>query len=209
MTPASRPELAALDIADPPEAWAALGFSLAGPRLWVGGVCLRLGGAGHGITGWWLRGLGAPVSVDGLRVECWPENEAPPETGRHHNGALALDHVVLLTGGFERTALALESVGLPLRRLREVPAQDGAPAFRQGFRRLGPAILELVEAEDPARLWGITFTVDDLDGLSLQLGDRLGPVRTAVQPGRRIAALRAGAGVSPAVAFMSPEPGER
>jgi hypothetical protein len=45
--------------------------------------------------------------------------------------------------------------------------------------------------------------VSDLDGLASRLGDRLGSVHDAVQPGRRIATLREAAGVSPPLAFMS------
>ena len=84
-----------------------------------------------------------------------------------------------------------------------------AGGFRQGFRRLGPAILELVQARDappgPARFWGLVVVVTDLERLARDLGDRLGPVHAAVQPGRRIATLRPSAGLLQAVAFMDPE----
>jgi sensor domain CHASE-containing protein len=77
------------------------------------------------------------------------------------------------------------------------------------FRRLGPAILELVEAIDapagPARFWGLVVVVTDLEALAARLGDRLGSIRDAVQPGRRIATVRESAGLGQAVAFMSPE----
>jgi hypothetical protein len=49
--------------------------------------------------------------------------------------------------------------------------------------------------------------VKELDALASRLGDRLGSIRDAVQPGRRIATLRESAGLGQAVAFMSPEPG--
>ncbi len=66
----------------------------------------------------------------------------------HDNGALGIDHVVITTPNFARTSGALTDAGLELRRFREAPG-----GFRQGFRRLGQAILELVEirdAPDPA-----------------------------------------------------------
>ena len=95
---------------------------------------------------------------------------------------------------------------MPLRRIRETSG-----GVRQGFRRLGPAILELVEARDPddgpARFWGLVVIVSDLEVLADRLGDRLGSVTDAVQPGRRIATLKASAGLGEAVAFMTPEPG--
>ena len=49
--------------------------------------------------------------------------------------------------------------------------------------------------------------VSDLEVLADRLGDRLGSVTDAVQPGRRIATLKASAGLGEAVAFMTPEPG--
>ena len=120
--------------------------------------------------------------------------------------------MVVVTPDFGRTAAALEAAGMPLRRIRTVggsrPGESGA--FRQGFRRLGPAILELVEARGapagPAAFWGLVVIVSDLEALGARLGDRLGTPKPAVQPGRRIASLRASAGLSPRVAFMNPEP---
>jgi hypothetical protein len=46
--------------------------------------------------------------------------------------------------------------------------------------------------------------VADLDVLAERLGDHLGAVHDAVQPGRRIASLGRTAGLGQAVAFMSP-----
>ncbi len=124
----------------------------------------------------------------------------------HANGTTGLDHVVITSPDFDRTAAALAEANLTLSRIRD------AGGFRQGFRRLGPAILELVEnksapAEDPARFWGLVIIVADLDGLAARLGEQLSAPKPAVQPGRRIATLRRAAGLSPAVAFMTPEPG--
>jgi hypothetical protein len=111
---------------------------------------------------------------------------------------------VILTPDFRRTATALDRAGLPLRRIRD------AGGFRQGFRRLGPATMEIVEstrvAPGPARFWGLVVVVPDLVALRERLGSaRLGAPRPAVQPGRQIATLAAGAGLSAAVAFMDPE----
>src|SRR5580658_10093680 len=145
-----RPELAELCLADPPESWAALGFTVAGESVELGGVRVRLGAAGApgaGIVSWTLRGVEAG-EIDGLATlarlaasgaSAGPAARAAPV---HPNGAVALDHVVVLSPDFDRTAAALADAGLPLRRIRD------AGGFRQGFRRLGPAILELVEARD-------------------------------------------------------------
>jgi hypothetical protein len=203
-----RPELRELELADPPEAWEALGFAVRRGTVGLGGMWLRLGAPGAGIVGWTLAGVSGDIDLDGLPTRVM--DEAVAGTGvRHDNGAIGLDHVVVLTPDFERTSTALEAAGLALRRVRELPAAAERPALRQGFRRLGPAILELVEAPGGAstRFWGLTLVVADLDALAARLGDRLGPVREAVQPGRRIATLRESAGLGQPVAFMDPEPG--
>lgn len=198
---APRPELAALRVADAPERWTALGFDVAGSTVSFLGVEIELGAPGEGIVGWRLRGIDSVSDIDGLPTEL----EADPgtrEAAAHPNGAVGLDHIVVLTPRFTRTAAELAEAGLELRRIRTAPG-----GIRQGFRRLGPAILELVEAPDerdgPARFWGLVINVSDLDALAERLGDRLGQVKSAVQPGRRIATLRASADLGQPVAFMS------
>jgi hypothetical protein len=205
-----------LHVADPPERWEALGFTVVESRIDLGGVAIHLGGHGSGITSWGIRGIEPTGAIDGLATAVVAG--VPEARGAAHlNGAVGLDHVVVLTPDFERTSRALADAGIPLRRIRELggAADAGgtadAPPLRQGFRRLGPAILELVEARGddvrgPARFWGLVVIVEDLDALAARLGDRVGQVRHAVQPARRIATLRGSAGLSSAVAFMDPEP---
>ena len=66
-TSSTRPELVALEIADPPERWEALGFSVSPDRvIELGGVSLRLGAEGEGIVAWTLRGIDETSSIDGL-----------------------------------------------------------------------------------------------------------------------------------------------
>jgi hypothetical protein len=220
----SGPQLAALQIADPPSAWEALGFTLSEDGMVVlGGVELWLDASGRGITGWTLRGLGRHGDIDGLPTGL-TSDPSPPEVA-HPNGAIGLDQVVITTPDFDRTAAALEEFGMPLRRVVELDdaraAHQGeagrraggrrAGAFRQGFRRLGPAILELVEVvggpPGPARFWGLVVIVPDVFALRARLGPVVGEVRDAVQPGRHIAALENAANLSPRVAFMDPELG--
>jgi hypothetical protein len=213
-----RPELAGIEIADAAEPWAGLGFTVAGGELMLGGVRLAFGTAGAGITAWTLRHVDPRINVvDGLPTAVTTEPAAPDDspgetpnrvaaaTAMHPNGALGLDHIVIATPDFDRTAAALDRAGLSLRRVRH------AGATRQGFRRLGPAIMEVVEGPPapagPARFWGLVITVADLDALYARLAPHLGQVRDAVQSGRRIATLGGGAGLSPKVAFMDPKPG--
>ena len=201
-TDAPRAELAALQIADPPQVWSELGFTVSDDGLVVlGGVELWLDSAGRGITGWTLRRITLHRDIDGLATGTTAD--PPPAQTAHPNGAVALDHVVVTTPDFDRTAAALESAGIPLRRVREVGD------IRQGFRRLGPAILELVEAPNmpvgPARFWGLVVIVPDLAELRARLTPHVGEIRDAVQPGRHIATLSEAAGLSPRIAFMEPE----
>lgn len=198
-----RPELAALCLGDSAEAWTALGFDVIGSTVRFGGLSVELGSPGRGIVAWRLRGIAPVEMLDGLPTEVARSSEPQP-VGRHPNGAVGLDHVVVMTPRFERTAEALARAGMELRRIRLAPGGK-----RQGFRRLGPVILEVVEALDqpdgPARFWGFVVTVSDLDALAERLGEHLGKAREAVQPGRRIATLRGSAGLGEAVAFMTLE----
>jgi hypothetical protein len=146
----------------PPEAWRALGFRVEDGSLDLGGIRIRLDEErAGGIVSWSLRGVNAMGSIDGLPS---PVSRVlrPPPFATHPNGATGLDHVVVATPDFNRTADAFRRAGMPLRRIRE------SGDLRQGFRRLGE-------------------------------------VRPAVQPGRRIVTLQPADGVSARLAFMSPE----
>ncbi|MEA2478427.1 MAG: hypothetical protein QOJ07_349 [Thermoleophilaceae bacterium] len=191
--------LVELELGGPPESWARLGFALSGGALTIGTTSLRPTGAGGGIRGWTLSGL-ASAELDGLPTTLVAA--APrPEPGVHPNGAERIDHVVAATAAFERTAAALETAGLELRRTRQA-----TPEVRQGFFWVGDTILELVEDPRAAapRFWGLTVTVADLDRAADLLGDALGDVRPAIQPGRRIATVRREAGHGVPLALMSP-----
>jgi hypothetical protein len=192
-----------LAIADPPEAWRSAGFSVVDDRLLVGDVVLHLDGEGGGIRGWAVTGVAAGQVVDGLSVVDVPQAAAGVP---HPNGTSELDHLVVTSPDRRRTLAALAAVGLEPRRTRDVTL-GGTPS-QQTFFRMGAPILELVtpvepSGDGPAVLWGLAFTVDDLDATAALLGPALGRVKEAVQPGRRIASLRhRDVGVSVPVAFL-------
>ncbi len=202
----SAPQLVALSIADDPAAWRGIGFALdAGGSGVVGGVRIDVGAApGAGIVGWTLT-ADPPASLDGLPTAAAPSGVQPRfPPPAHPNGAVALDHVVVLSPALERTLTAFAAAGLSARRVTR-PA--GAHGRRQAFFVLGPALAEVVGdagGAGPARFWGLAFAVADLDAAATLLGGALGDPQDAVQPGRRIATIRREAGLAVPVAFMTP-----
>jgi hypothetical protein len=206
------PTIDQITLADDPERWEALGFTVANAVVQLGTVRVMLAGrdAGRGILGWALRAI-TSSQLDGLpttRSELPPHNEVP----EHPNGVIAIDHVVAMSPSLDRTVRALRSAGLDLRRVREQPTPAGAP--RQAFFRLGAVILEVVQepqeivegSGDPdgaARFWGLALLASDLDRAVERLAGHTSDIRPAVQPGRRITTLRRSAGLAIPVAVMS------
>jgi hypothetical protein len=190
-----RPSVDSLYVADPPDAWEALGFTVVDGVVAVGGVRIQLGAAGSGIVGWSLRGVAAG-DLDGLPTRQSSSVEPVPDVD-HPNGAVAVDHVVALTPAFDRTLAALRAAGLDYRRTR---AAGGGR--QQAFFVMGPCLLELAgPADGGVRFWGLTVVVSELDAVAGPLGCR---VRDAVQPGRRIATVPPSAGLSVPLALMTP-----
>ncbi len=201
-------------VGDPPEAWAAAGFTVdEDGTCRIGTVRVRLVGrdGGKRILGWSLRDAPEARLADG-RLDGLPTttSSAPlAEPAEHANGSLYVDHVVLLSPDLARTTAALEGIGVTPRGERETDSY-GAP-MRQIFFRLGEVILELVGGVEPGQgdpgFFGLAITVSDLDATAQLLGDHLGAAKEAVQDGRRIATLRhRDLGMSVATALMSPEP---
>lgn len=163
-------------LADKPEQWAKLGFTVSGDTCQLGDVRVRLTGSAaddppsRGIVGWRLRNI-ANTDLDGLPTthsDCSagaPTAPAAPSTVTatttapavaptatatattpHPNGVLSIDHVVAISPALDRSVATLQAAGLDLRRIREQPTPAGAP--RQAFFRLGASLLELVQEPD-------------------------------------------------------------
>jgi hypothetical protein len=210
----AQPTIDELFIAAAPAAWRAAGFGVEGELCEVGAVRLRLEGEGarRGITGWSVRDAGS-LELDGLETQA--SGARPPAGATHPNGAVRIDHVVVISPDLDRTSTVLRRAGFELRRVREGDTPGGSR--RQAFFRIGELIVEIVaapegtkiaaDASGPARLWGISFLVAELETPAALLGDNLGEPRDAVQPGRRIATVASAAGLGTAVAFMTPGPG--
>jgi len=216
-----RPDMVIADLwlTSPSESWLRLGFLPDSPSH----LCLvdlglrfvdRQSTSSSPVAGWTLVDPShdpgtAPhrVTIDGLVTDLVAEPTCTQPTPSTLD-VLGIDHVVVMTGDLERTCAAIASVtGAPLKRIRVAGG-----GVRQGFHRLGPVILEVVERPDldantPASIWGLVVTVSDLDRAVAWLGpDVIGESRQAVQAGRRIASIKADVGLGPAVALMTPAP---
>jgi hypothetical protein len=189
-----------LDVAAAPAAWTALGFAVDGDDVVrIGAVGVRLGVPGQGMPGWTLSGTDGPPEIDGIPT-AWAR-ALPAAGAAHPNGAHLVDHVVVRSPDVARTLRALTDAGMTLRRERSTGD------VRYAFFRHGECIVELAgpaepDGDGPAWLWGLTVQVDDLDAAARLLGDALGEVREAVQPGRRIATVRREAGAGIPLALM-------
>jgi hypothetical protein len=176
--------VSALRVGGDAATWSGLGFTVDGLTVALGTVAVELVPGATGI------------------VSCAVGPSAGGEhRSEHANTATHIDHVVVLVASVEAYAA---TVDVPLKRVREGPAGTGQ-VVRQGFFRSGEVIVEAVEVagvEEP-RWWGLTVAVDDLDAAASVLGDKLGRVKDAVQPGRRIATVRKEASGGLPLAFIS------
>lgn len=204
-----------LTVGDGPEAWRECGFAVEGDTCVIGETRVRLAGAkgkGQRLLGWSLRGVAAAAELDGLATTA-SERPPPASAPAHPNGVVSVDHVVAVSPDLDRTVAALAAAGLDLRRIRDEPTPAGAP--RQAFFRIGDPILEVVQeppeaieragGDHPAFFWGLALVTPDLETTVAHLGEgRVGEIRPAVQPGRRIATVRRAAGLAVPIALITP-----
>jgi hypothetical protein len=196
------PTIAELVVGDEPSSWQRLGFAIDDCRTTIGTTTVVLDGGGGGLRSWALRDAPA-TAIDGLETHA--ADAAAREPGAHPNGAVRIDHVVVNTPDLQRTFAVLQSAGLDLRRVRE-----HSDTLHQGFFRLGEVILEVVGppqpgGDEPARFWGLVAVVPDVDELAERVEPGLlGTPRAAVQDGRRIVTVSREAGLSVALAFLTP-----
>ena len=197
-------QLTTVVVGDEPEAWARAGFSMIDRHTRIGSTTIVCDPAsGSGITRVAIAGITEPV--DGLPIGGEPVES---ETATHPNRVSAFDHLVAMSPAIDRTSAALAAAGLEKRRTREF--EVGGATRRQDFFWMGDVILELVGQRGqndpgPAVFWGLALECDDLTEAAASLGDGLGRIKDAVQPGRQIATIRTrDLGVSVPIALMSP-----
>jgi hypothetical protein len=201
---ANDPALVSVTVGDTPHAWESAGFAVDGAVCTVGRIRFDLGGTGDGIVSSAFTAVTAGP-LDGLDIR-HADAAGDDHDTTHPNGSVSLDHLVITSHDVGRTRAALTERGFEVRRAVDMGDR------RYTFFRVGETILELVgpavaDGDRPARFFGLAFTVADLDATAALLGPRLGEVRDALQPGRRIATVRREAGLSVPVALMSPGPG--
>jgi hypothetical protein len=206
---APAPAVCALTVADEPDAWRAAGFTVDGDTTRIGAIDVHLVGRGDakGVRGWTWSDLPGRGPIDGLETDT--ADSTRPVPMQHPNGSTIIDHVVVVTPQLDRTIAAFAARSIEVRRVRDT--DQYGPPFRQVFFRGGETIIELIgptePAEDderPAHFYGLAFTVADLDTSATRLGDGVGSIKDAVQPGRRIATLRhRNYDISVPIAFMS------
>ncbi len=216
------PRVEWLTVAGDADVWRSLGLTVTADGIVaLVGTSIRVvappGDGATGIVGWALSGIGTAetdgaggvdTQLDSIDIDGLATQRVAPSTpvyADHALGASGLDHVVVSTAELERTSAAIASAtGCELKRVREVGS------MRQGFHRIGRGglIVELVERPDlpagPATFWGLVLIVDDLDAAYELIGaDRISAPKDAVQPGRRIATVRAEVGLGLPVALMT------
>lgn len=185
-----------IEVADPASSWTQAGFTVGPDAICrIGSVRIRLAGRGRGdgIVGWSLRGVPTSALDDLDGIPTTRSDAGPSAPSEHPNGVTAIDHVVVLSPNVDRTVASLASVGEAPRRTRD--GELAGQSIRQVFFRFDDVIIEVVgsphtEGEGPSTLWGITYTVADIDVTASFFGDHTSPVKDAVQPGRRITTLR-------------------
>jgi hypothetical protein len=191
--------LAALRAPGGSEPWEQLGFTISDGSIALANGAIRLGGD----VALLVDAPDREVSgIDGVAVG---SGSVVPAVG-HDNGAIELDHIVLMTDSLERTSAATEAaLGLPCRRVRDTGS------VRQAFHRFDDTAAArgcIVEIVENARvgapvIWGLVVVVDDLDVAVVRARGLISPPKPAVQPGRRIATVGRAAGLPLAVAFMT------
>ena len=199
--------LAAIDIGGSADPWVALGMRVDDQgRIPFNNGALEFVPGGHGVIALAIEGVDdLPDNIDGVAVR--PGSVAPAI--EHPIDVLEIDHVVIVTDSLERTSRAVSDVlGLECRRIRETDS------VRQAFHRFADqggrrgCIVEIVENAErsAAGAFGLVLNVADIDATAERLGPELiGTPKPAVQPGRRIATVRRGAGLGVALALMSPD----
>lgn len=184
VTEATHGQLQAVHVVDEANVLRAIGFDLTRP---VGTTRLVAGSR----SGEMAASIAGVEELDGVALVPFDE-PSQAGGGAHPNGVVSIDHVVIATPNPDRTAKVFEASGLEVRRVRRIDSPDGPR--RQTFHWFGDVIAEVVgpdggSGEGGSRLWGLAFTVADIDATVAQLNGHVTEIKDAVQVGRRVCTL--------------------
>ena len=207
MSVSDSPQMSELHLPGEPSLWEAIGFSVVGGSFVLGQVTCNVGSAG---PGWAFAGTDAvPNELCGVPTTVANLTPTSGSSLGHPNGALKVDHVVLVSQSPTKTAQELEAFGMVAKGARVLGsggAQRAAVLFWSGellIELVGPAA-EGPDAKSLAQIWGVTFVVASFDRIAEIADGLLSPPRDAVQPGRQIVTIDRSAGLGVAVAFITP-----
>ena len=132
---------------------------------------LRIVDGEHGIRGWALSGIDSTIhEIDGLPTTV--VDVSPPAIAQHANGAVELDHVVVLTGSLDRTCGAIaDATGAPLKRIRELATYSDPEFAPLDINGAIDETLHLLRRE--LSLQRVSLRLDLAPGLPPVLGDRV------------------------------------
>lgn len=187
------PTISDIRVGGPRDAWETLGFALDGDVIGLANATLFVG----------------PTPATSDSNAAWRAVTGPSGEGaRHPNGVTAIDHLVIRTSDIDATAERLVGDGLSYRRTRRVDDVGMEQRFFLGANLVVEVVTATNEAAIPGvidHLWGVAFVSDDIEETAQRLSSACSPIRSAVQPGRRIATIRTeGTGIDVHLAVMSP-----
>ncbi len=207
MAGANRPLLTKLLLPGKSADWELIGFAPSEGSFQVGQVSCVVGAAELG----WAFDTGGvgPDRLCGILTEQFAALPADRGSSPQPNGVFKVDHVVVVSESPSQTKAVFESFGLVGKGARSVGSGDSQRS--QCFFWSGELLIELVGpaveqhgASPRARIWGVTFVVDDFAALLTLGGGLVSEPRDAVQAGRQIAIAGLQQELGVELAFISP-----
>lgn len=207
MAGANRPLLTKLLLPGKSADWELIGFAPSEGSFQVGQVSCVVGAAE---LGWAFDTGGAgPDRLCGILTEQFAALPADRGSSQQPNGAFKVDHVVVVSESPSQTKAVFENFGLVGKGARSVGSGDSQRS--QCFFWSGELLIELVGpaveqqgASPRARIWGVTFVVDEFAALLALGGGLVSEPRDAVQAGRQIAIAGLQQELGVELAFISP-----
>ena len=207
MAGTNRPLLTKLLLPGEPSEWEEIGFAPRDGSFPVGQVTCSVGATEPS----WAFDTGGPGPdrLCGIVTDEFAAPASSRDSSQQPNGAFKIDHVVVVSESPSQTKAVFEDFGLVGKGARSVGSGDSQRS--QCFFWSGELLIELVGpaaeqhgASPRARIWGVTFVVDDFAALLALGGGLISGPRDAVQAGRQIATVTRQQEIGIELAFISP-----